>query len=61
MGFIKFMATHKVTFNSLLRTNPIVAKISKAAISLIDILEKDSKEALGKSKKIIYHLVIFGI
>ena len=51
MGFIKFMATHKVTFNSLLRTNPIVAKISKAAISLIDILEKDSKEALGKSKK----------
>ena len=51
MGFIKFMATHKVTFNSLLRTNPIVAKISKAAISLIDILEKDSKEALAKSKK----------
>ena len=51
MGFIKFMATHKVTFNSLLRTNPIVAKISKAAISLIDILEKDSKEALEKSKK----------
>ena len=45
------MATHKVTFNSLLRTNPIVAKISKAAISLIDILEKDSKEALEKSKK----------
>ena len=51
MGFIKFMATHKVTFNSLLRTNPIIAKISKAAISLIDILEKDSKEALAKSKK----------
>ena len=51
MGFIKFMATHKVTFNSLLRTNPIVAKISKAAISLIDILEKDSKTALEKSKK----------
>ena len=51
MGFIKFMATHKVTFNSLLKTNPIVSKISKAAISLIDILEKDSKEALAKSKK----------
>lgn len=51
IGFIKFMATHKVTFNSLLRTNPVVAKISKAAISLIDILEKDSKEALAKSKK----------
>ena len=51
MGFIKFMATHKVTFNSLLKTNPIVSKISKAAISLIDILEKDSKAALEKSKK----------
>ena len=51
MGFIKFMATHKVTFNSLLKTNPIVSKISKAAISLIDILEKDSREALAKSKK----------
>ena len=51
MGFIKFMATHEVTFNSLLKTNPIVSKISKAAISLIDILEKDSKAALEKSKK----------
>ena len=51
MGFIKFMATHKVTFNTLLKTNPTVAKISKAAINLIDLLEKDSKEALAKSKK----------
>ena len=45
------MATHKVTFNTLLKTNPTVAKISKAAINLIDLLEKDSKEALAKSKK----------
>ena len=51
MGFVKFMATHKVTFNTLLKTNPTVAKISKAAINLIDILEKDSKDALSKSKK----------
>ena len=51
MGFIKFMATHKVTFNNLLKTNPIVAKISKAAINLIDILEKDTKTALEKSNK----------
>ena len=51
MGFIKFMATHKVTFNSLLKTNPTIAKISKAAINLIDLLEKDSKEALERSKK----------
>lgn len=51
MGFIKFMATHKVTFNNLLKTNTTIAKISKAAINLIDLLEKDSKEALEKSKK----------
>ncbi len=51
MGFIKFMATHKVTFNSLLKTNPTIAKISKAAINLIDLLENDSKSALAKSKK----------
>ena len=51
MGFVKFMATHKVTFNKLLKTTPTIAKISKAAINLIDLLEKDSKEALTKSKK----------
>ncbi len=51
MGFIKFMATHKVTFNSLLKTNPTIAKISKAAINLIDLLENDSKSALANSKK----------
>ena len=51
MGFLKFMATHKITFNSLLKTNPTIAKISKAAIKLIDILEKDTRIALSKSKK----------
>lgn len=51
MGFIKFMATHKITFNSLLKTTPTVAKISKAAIKLIDILEKDTMLALASSKK----------
>lgn len=51
MGFIKFMATHKITFNSLLKTTPTIAKISKAAIKLIDILEKDTKIALSQSKK----------
>lgn len=51
MGFIKFMATHKITFNSLLKTTPTIAKISKAAIKLIDILEKDTKIALSNSKK----------
>ena len=51
MGFLKFMATHKITFNSLLKTNPTIAKISKAAIKLIDILEKDTRIALSRSKK----------
>ena len=51
MGFIKFMATHKITFNKLLNTNKTSSKISKIAINLIDLLEKDLKTALSKSKK----------
>ena len=51
MGFAKFMATHKITFNRLLNTNKTSAKISKVAIKLIDLLEKDVKIALANSKK----------
>ncbi len=51
MGFVKFMATHKITFNNLLNTNKTSSKISKLAIKLIDILEKDIREALSNSKK----------
>ena len=51
MGFIKFMATHKITFNKLLNTNKTSSKISKVAIKLIDILEKDVRKALASSKK----------
>ena len=51
MGFVKFMATHKITFNNLLNTNKTSSKIMKAAIHLIDILEKDLKIALDSSKK----------
>ena len=51
MGFAKFMCTHKITFNSLLNTNKTSSKIMKAAIKLIDILEKDVKIALANSKK----------
>jgi len=51
MGFVKFMATHKITFNKLLNTNKTSAKIMKAAIKIIDILEKDLKIALANSKK----------
>ena len=51
MGFAKFMCTHKITFNSLLNINKTSSKIMKAAIKVIDILEKDVKIALSNSKK----------
>ena len=51
MGFIKFIATHKVTFNQLIKTDKLKSKIFKAAIKLIDIIEKDEKLALEKSNK----------
>ena len=51
MGFIKFIATHKVTFNQLIKTDKTKAKLFKAAINLIDLLEKDSNIALSNSKK----------
>ena len=51
MGFVKFMATHKITFSTLLKNNKTKAKIFRGAIKLIDILEKDVKIALSNSKK----------
>ena len=51
MGFVKFMATHKITFNTLIKIDKTKAKIFKTAIKLIDILEKDSRIALSQSKK----------
>ena len=51
MGFVKFMATHKITFNTLLKNSPTKAKIFTGAIKLIDILEKDVKIALANSNK----------
>ena len=51
MGFIKFMATHKITFNTLLNIDKTKAKIFKLALKLIDIFEKDLKIALSNSSK----------
>ncbi len=51
MGFIKFMATHKITFNALLNTDKTKAKLFKFALKLIDIFEKDVKIALNNSSK----------
>ncbi len=51
MGFAKFLCTHKITFNHLLNTNKTSSKLMKAAIKLVDILEKDVRIALAQSKK----------
>ena len=51
MGFVKFIATHKITFNQLIKTDKIKSKIFKIAIKLIDLLEKDERIALANSKK----------
>ena len=62
MGFVKFMATHKITFNQLLNSNKISSAVSKIALKLINLMEKDTKIALEKSSKNylptcdIYHL-----
>jgi predicted CoA-substrate-specific enzyme activase len=51
MGFIKFIATHKITNNKLLNIDKAKAKIFRAVISLIEMLEKDLKKALATSEK----------
>ncbi|MBP3597641.1 MAG: 2-hydroxyacyl-CoA dehydratase [Clostridia bacterium] len=51
MGFLKFICTHKITFNTLLNRNKTSSKIFKVVIKLIGILERDMKKALAKSKK----------
>ena len=51
MGFVKFIATHKITFNQLLKIDKAKATIFRAAIKLIDIFEKDLKIALSQSSK----------
>ncbi len=51
MGFVKFIATHKITNNSLLNIDKAKSRIFKAVIKLIEMLEKDLKKALSASKK----------
>lgn len=51
VGFCKFIATHKITFNQLIKTDAYKAKIFKLAIKLIELLEKDERKALESSKK----------
>ena len=51
MGFIKYVAMNKVTNSNLLHLDKNKSKLYDIVISLIDILEKDSKIALQNSKK----------
>ncbi len=51
MGFIKFIATHKITNNALLNIDKAKATLFRAAIRLIEFVEKDLKIALSNSKK----------
>ena len=51
MGFIKFIATHKITFHQLIKTNSKSAKIFKVVIKLVELIEKDIKTALLTSSK----------
>ena len=51
MGFVKFMATHKITFNTLLNIDKTKSKIFKMALKLIDLFEKDTVIALKNSSK----------
>lgn len=51
MGFIYFMATHKITFNTLIKTDKTKAYIFKIVIKLLKILERDYKKALSLSRK----------
>ena len=51
MGFIKFIATHKITNNTLLNRDKGLSRIFKVAINFIEMIEKDVTEALKTSKK----------
>ena len=51
MGFVKFVCTHKITFNKLIKTGNFKASIFKTVIKLIDIFEKDEINAIKNSKK----------
>ncbi len=51
MGFAKYMLTHKITFNSLLNTNKTSSNLSKIAIKLVELFEKDVRIALQNSNK----------
>ena len=51
MGFCYYVATNKITFNSLIKTNKTLAYLFKWVIKLLNILNRSYREALTESKK----------
>ncbi len=51
MGFCYYVATNKITFHSLIKTNTTSAYLFKWAIKLLDILNRSYREAISESKK----------
>ena len=51
MGFIKFICTHKITFNQLIKSDLGKAKLFKLVIKFIDMVEQDEVIALSNSNK----------
>ena len=51
MGFLKFICTHKITFNKLINIDSGKAKIFKMVIKFIELIEEDETIALSNSSK----------
>lgn len=51
MGFVKFMATHKINFSDLLKTKKIKGYIFRKVIDILDKQEEYVKKELSKAKK----------
>ena len=51
MGFIKFICTHKITFNQLINIDSFKSKIFKMVIKFIELFEEDEIIALSNSSK----------
>ena len=51
MGFLKFICTHKITFNKLINIDTAKAKIFKMVIKFIELIEEDATIALSNSYK----------
>ncbi len=56
MGFVKFMASHKITLNQYLKTKQVKKHFYKLAINIIDKYESIVKNELKNAKKQYAHI-----